>query len=60
MDCPWPWTVHGHGLSMAMDSPWLLKKKERNKISPGGAEKKESSSKSLNDIKKSKRKKAKS
>ena len=19
---PWPWTVHGHGQSMAMDSPW--------------------------------------
>ena len=22
MDNPWPWTIHGHGHSMAMDSPW--------------------------------------
>ena len=22
MDCPWPWSVHGHGLSIAMDCPW--------------------------------------
>ena len=22
MDNPWPWTVHGHGPSVAMDRPW--------------------------------------
>ena len=59
-------TVHGHGQSMAMDSPWpwtvhghcadfaiwLLQKEIAQTISPGGEKKKESSSKALTDVKK--------
>ena len=49
-----------HAVIIFFDMYPKIKKKERKKLSPEAREKKDSSAKSLNDIKKSKRKSAKS